>query len=57
MFVPVFWMNTHLKNSWLMMGIEVIVGVIVYIVIVALLKASIIKEAKELVDQKLHKHK
>ena len=57
MFVPVFWMNAHLKNSWLMMGIEVIVGVIVYIVIVALLKASIIKEAKELVDQKLHKHK
>ena len=40
MFIPVFWMNQNLKDSWLMMGIEVIVGVIIYGVMVILLRVS-----------------
>lgn len=48
MFIPIFWMNTHLNKSWLMMGIEVIVGAIIYGIMILILRASIIKEAKVL---------
>ena len=55
MFLPVFWMNTHLKDSWLMMGIEVIVGVVIYGVMVMLLRAPIVDEAKKLIRERLGK--
>lgn len=55
MFVPVFWMNTHLKSSWLMMGIEIIVGIVIYGVIIFILKASIVKEGRDLFIKKLNK--
>lgn len=55
MFVPIFWMNTHLNSSWLMMGIEIIVGIVIYGVIIFILKASIVKDAKELFIKKLNK--
>ena len=55
MFIVVFWMNRILKDSWLMMGVEVIVGVLVYTVFVFLLKAPIIYEARNLIIQKLRK--
>lgn len=48
-----FWMNTHLKDSWLMMGLEVIVGVVG--VMVMLLRAPIVDEAKKLIREKLGK--
>ncbi|WP_270457406.1 flippase [Lactobacillus gasseri] len=55
MFVPVFWMNTHLSNSWIMMGIEIIIGILVYGIMILILRASIIREAKELLKGKLYK--
>ena len=55
MFLPVFWMNTHLKDSWLMMGLEVIVGVVIYGVMVMLLRAPIVGQAKQLIKEKLSK--
>lgn len=55
MFLPVFWMNTHLKDSWLMMGIEVIVGVMIYTVMVIILRAPIVGQAKQLIKEKLSK--
>ena len=55
MFLPVFWMNTHLKDSWLMMGLEVIGGVVIYGVMVILLRAPIVDEAKKLIREKLEK--
>lgn len=55
MFLPVFWMNTHLKDSWLMMGIEVIVGVMIYTVMVIILRAPIVGQAKQLIEEKLSK--
>ena len=55
MFVPVFWMNTHLSNSWLMMGIEIIVGILVYGGMILVLRASIISEAKGLLKKKTYK--
>lgn len=55
MFLPVFWMNTHLKDSWLMMGLEVIVGIVIYVVMVMLLRAPIVDEAKKLIREKLGK--
>ena len=55
MFLLVFWMNTHLKDSWLMMGLEVIVGVVIYGVMVMLLRAPIVDEAKKLIREKLGK--
>ena len=55
MFLPVFWMNTHLKDSWLMMGLEVIIGVVIYGVMVMLLRAPIVDEAKKLIREKLGK--
>lgn len=55
MFVPVFWMNTHLSNSWIMMGIEIIIAILVYGIMILILRASIIREAKELLKGKLYK--
>ena len=55
MFIPVFWMNQNLKDSWLMMGIEVIVGVIIYGVMVILLRAPIVGQAKELIKNRCGK--
>lgn len=55
MFIPVFWMNRNLKDSWLMMGLEIIVGVIIYGVMVLLLKAPIVDQAKELINNRLKK--
>ena len=55
MFLPVFWMNTHLKDSWLMMGLEVITGVVIYVVMVILLRAPIVNEAKKLAQERLGK--
>ena len=55
MFLPVFWMNTHLKDSWLMMGFEVIVGIIIYTIMMLVLRAPIVGEAKKLVRERLGK--
>ena len=55
MFIPVFWMNQNLRDSWLMMGLEIIVGVIIYGIMVMLLRASIIEQAKELIKNRLRK--
>lgn len=55
MFIVVFWMNRNLKDSWLMMGLEVIVGVIIYGILVLILKAPIVYEAKDLVVNKFKK--
>ena len=53
MFIPVFCMNQNLKDNWLMMGVEVIVGIIVYGLMVFILKAPIISQAKELIRNKI----
>ena len=55
MFIPVFWMNQNLKDSWLMMGVEIIVGVIIYGVMVILLRAPIVGQAKELIKNRFGK--
>lgn len=49
MFIPVFWMNTHLKDSWLIMGLEILVGIVIYIVMVLILRAPIIDQVKKLI--------
>ena len=53
MFTVVFWMNRNLKDSWLMMGLEVIVGVVIYGILVLILKAPIVYEARDLIVNKL----
>ena len=52
MFIPVFWMNMHLKDSWLMMGLEVLIGVIIYVVMVLILRVPIVDQAKKLIVDK-----
>jgi O-antigen/teichoic acid export membrane protein len=53
MFIVVFWMNRNLKDSWLMIGLEVIVGVVIYGILVLILKAPIVYEARDLIVDKL----
>lgn len=55
MFLAVFWMNRNLKNSWLIMAVEVLAGVVIYAVLVLILRAPIVYEARDLVIQKLRK--
>lgn len=55
MFIPIFWMNTHLKDSWLMMGIEILIGIIIYSLMVFILRAEIVNEAHILIDKKINK--
>lgn len=55
MFGIVFWMNRNLKDSWLMLFVEVIVGIVIYTVLMLILKAPIIFEARDLIIKKLKK--
>ncbi len=55
MFLAVFWMNRNLKDSWLMMAVEILAGIIIYSVLVLILRAPIICEARDLIIQKLRK--
>ena len=55
MFVPVFWLNTHMKASWLWMIAEGLLGVIIYAVMVLLLRAPIVDQAKELIKDRFQK--
>lgn len=55
MFVVVFWMNWHLKDSWPMMGLEVSVGVVVYAAMITFLRAEIVDQAKRLIKSQLTK--
>ena len=52
MFIPVFWMNQNLKDSWFMMGLEVIVGIVVYGLMTIMLKAPILKQLKTIISKK-----
>lgn len=40
MFIPVFWMNTHLHTSILTLGLEVFIGVIIYVGMILILKPT-----------------
>lgn len=53
MFVIIFWMNTHLKDTWLMLGLEVLVGIFIYAVLIIALKAKIVDQVKGLIENKL----
>lgn len=55
MFIPVFWMNRNLRDTWLMMGLEVLVGVVVYAALVMLLRAPVVNQAKKLIGDRLHR--
>ena len=55
MFIPVFWMNRNLRDTWLMMGLEVLVGILVYIALVMLLRAPVVNQAKKLIGDRLHR--
>lgn len=55
MFIPVFWMNLHLPQSWVMLSIEVLIGVLIYGVVIWILRASILDEARRLIKKNIHK--
>ncbi|MBP2058102.1 O-antigen/teichoic acid export membrane protein [Lactobacillus colini] len=55
MFAIVFAMNRKLTSSWLMMGLEVLVGIVVYCVMVIILRAEIVGQAKKLVMTRILK--
>ena len=48
-------MNTHLKSSWLMMGVEILAGIGIYVGLLFILRAKILDEAKGLIRDKLKK--
>ena len=53
MFVVVFWMNRNLRDTWLMMFIEILVGILVYGILVIILKAPIIEQVRKLKANRL----
>ena len=55
MFIVVFWMNRNLRDTWLMMFAEIIVGMVVYGGLVLFLKAPIVYEARDLLIEKFRK--
>ena len=56
MFVPVFWLNTHMKASWLWMLVEVALGVVIYAGMVCLLRAPVLDQLKELLAARRNKN-
>lgn len=56
MFVPVFWLNRHMKASWLWMLVEVALGVVIYAGMVCLLRAPVLDQLKELLAARRNKN-
>lgn len=54
MFVPVFWLNTHMKASWLWLILEVLLGIVIYVAMVLVMRAPVVDQAKDLIKE--HKH-
>ncbi|NRO82720.1 putative O-antigen transporter [Lactobacillus helveticus] len=52
MFIPVFWMNRNLSNTWIMMLLEIITGIFIYSILIIAMKAPIINQVKDLVLKK-----
>ncbi len=52
MFGVVFSMNLYLKSTWIMLGISIIVGVVIYGALLILFRAKILKSVKEIVKNK-----
>ena len=48
MFLAVFIIDGKLANSWTMLIIEVLVGIIIYVILLIVMKAKIIKDAKKM---------
>lgn len=55
MFIVVFWMNRNLRDTWLMMFVEILVGVLIYGVLVIVLRAPIVAQAKMLIKNRFSK--
>ena len=56
MFVPVFWLNTHMKASWLWMLVEVAAGIVIYVGMGLLLRAPVLDQLKELLAARRKKN-
>ncbi len=54
MFSIVFFMNRRLKSSWLMMILEIFVGAGIYLFLICIMKAPIIKQINNIVKNKFH---
>ncbi|MHC3376338.1 oligosaccharide flippase family protein [Ligilactobacillus equi] len=49
MFAPVYWMNSNFLTTWSMLGLEVIVGVAIYAVMILILRPQILNSAKQII--------
>ena len=54
MFSIVFFMNRRLKSGWLMMIFEIFVGAGIYLFLICIMKAPIIKQINNIVKNKFH---
>ncbi|EEI69755.1 oligosaccharide flippase family protein [Lentilactobacillus hilgardii] len=54
MFVPVFWLNTHMKASWLWLILKVLLGIVIYVAMVLVMRAPVVDQVKDLIKE--HKH-
>lgn len=52
MFIVVYAMNRYFKDSWLMLGIEVLIGIFIYIICIVLFKAKILSDVREFLDKR-----
>lgn len=49
MFIPVYWINTHVHTSILTIFADVLLGIVIYGLMILLLRPTIIKNVKELI--------
>lgn len=51
MFIIVFFLDSKLKNSWAMLIVEVLVGMAIYFSLLLILRAKVIKDAKNIIKR------
>ena len=51
MFIVVFFLDSKLKNSWAMLIVEVLVGMVIYFSLLLILRAKVIKDAKNMIKR------
>ena len=55
MFMIVFWMNRCLRDTWLMMFVEILVGALVYGVLLFILRAPIILQGRNMMKKRFER--
>ena len=52
MFIPVFYLDNTLNTNVITLAIEILLGIVLYVVMIFILKPTILVKAKQMIEQR-----